>query len=84
MCVPKNMAERKKVCDQMKANGKACRMCYVSEKALNQHKAKSHSCDAEEGDDSDQSGDEGEVEGPTGENVAVEQIAAKKHKKDDD
>ena len=84
VCVPKNMAERKKfVCDPMKANGKACIMCYVSEKALNQHKAKKHSPDAEEGDDSDQSGDEGEVEGPTGENVVVEQSAAKKCKKDD-
>ena len=58
-------------------------MCYVSEKALNQHKAKKHSPDAEEGDDSDQFGDEGEGEGPTGENVTVEQSAAKKHKKDD-
>ena len=76
------MAERKKfVCDQMKANGKACIMPYVSEKALNQHKAKKHSPDAEKGDDSDQSGKEGEVEGPTGENVAVDQSAAKKLKK---
>ena len=61
-----------------KANGKACIICYVSKKALNQHKATKHSPNTEESDDSNQSGDEGKVEGPTGENVAVEQSAATK------